>query len=393
LPDFNRFSDDADSRRADAGTIGRIQLDTNEVLTVRASLTREWRTRWLGEDRERNRRNAIFSDVALTKSLGTNVLTGGVGLERDQYAALDTRGQSFRNTTPSLFAEHTWTPDPRFGITSNARLDLHSEFGDFVSPRVAVFVRPSETWTARLSAATGVYAPTALTDETAAFGLDPVRPTSREAEHATGWTLDLDRVSGSLELRGSAYRTVVSHPLVLRAVQGEDLELVNADEPSHTQGVDLFARYRMNPLRLTATYSYVDAVRPEIGVLVGEDFSVDTTLRRTAPLTPNHAVDVDAAFVGENNGILGFEFHFVGRQTVSDTILKVSRPYATFDARLEKQVGRAIVYVRGRNLTGVHQAQYSPVLRSASGPAGQWTNDVWAPLDGRVLNAGLRVRY
>ncbi|HTE46208.1 MAG TPA: TonB-dependent receptor, partial [Gemmatimonadaceae bacterium] len=85
LPDFNRFSEDADTRRADGGTVGRIQLDTNEVLTVRASMTREWRTRWYGQERERNRRNAIFGDVALTKTLGTNVVVGGVALERDQY--------------------------------------------------------------------------------------------------------------------------------------------------------------------------------------------------------------------------------------------------------------------------------------------------------------------
>ena len=50
--------DDADTRRADAGTVGRILLDTNMFLTVRASMTREWRTRWYGDNRERDRRNA-----------------------------------------------------------------------------------------------------------------------------------------------------------------------------------------------------------------------------------------------------------------------------------------------------------------------------------------------
>jgi iron complex outermembrane receptor protein len=249
------------------------------VLTVRAAMTREWRTRWYGEDRERARRNAISSDVTLTKSLGANVLLGGVGLERDQYVALDARQHSYRYTTPALFAEHTWTPDRWFGITSSARLDMHSEFGDFVSPRVSIVVRPSETWTARLSRANGVYAPTPLTDETEAYGLSHVRPGAREAEHATGWSLDLDRVGGSLELRGSAHHTVVNHPLVLRIGARDNLELVNADEPSRTQGIDLQARYRMHPLRFTAAYSYVDAMRPQIGEIVGVDFSFDTTMR------------------------------------------------------------------------------------------------------------------
>ncbi|MGH7617267.1 MAG: TonB-dependent receptor plug domain-containing protein, partial [Gemmatimonadaceae bacterium] len=155
LPDFNTFSDDADTRRGDAGTIGRIELDTNTLLTARASMTREWRTRWFGDRRERDRRNEIFGDVSLTKSVGENVMIGGVALDRDQYAALDTRGDDYRYTTPALYAEDTWSPERWFAVTSGARLDLQSEFGDFVSPRVSVLLRPSDAWNVRLSRANG----------------------------------------------------------------------------------------------------------------------------------------------------------------------------------------------------------------------------------------------
>jgi len=395
LPDFRRFGDDADTRRADAGTVGRIQLDENALLTIRASMTREWRTRWYGQDRERDRRNTIFSEVALTRSRGANVLVTGAALERDQYAALDTRELGYRYTTPALFAEHTWTPETWFGVTSSARLDLHSEFGDFLSPRVSILLRPSETWDARLSAASGVYAPTPLTDETEAIGLSHLRSTAREAEHATGWSLDVGRVKGSLELRGSAYRTVVNHPVVLRVApgSGENVALTNADEPTRTQGADLYARYRVAPLRFTATYSYIDATRPEIYEIVGTEFTVDTTVRRVVPLNPRHAVGLDAAYERENDRIIGLEVRFAGRQVLADTSIGMSHPYVTIDARFEKHVGPAILFLRGSNLTGVHQSQFSPVLRPASGPANQWSSDVWAPLVGRVVNAGMRWKY
>jgi outer membrane receptor for ferrienterochelin and colicins len=394
LPDFRKYSDDADTRRADAGTVGRILLDTNMFLTVRASMTREWRTRWYGDNRERDRRNAIFGDVALAKTVGANVLVGGVALERDQFAALDTREHSYRTTTPALFAEHTWTPERWFGVTSGARLDLQSAFGDFLNPRVSVVVRPSETWTARLSAATGVYAPTPLTDETEAIGLSHLRATEREAEHATGWSLDLDRVKGPIELRGSAYRTVVNHPLVLRtAPGGEEVELVNAEEPTRTQGIDLSARYRMRPVRLTVSYSYIDAMRPVIAELFGDGFSFDTTLRRAVPLNPRHAISLEAAHERENDRLMALSLHFVGRQTLSDTLSTVTSAYVTLDARVEKHVRRAVLFATGMNLTGVHQTQFLPVLLRASGPAGQWTGDVWTPLGGRTFNTGLRLSY
>jgi len=393
LPDFNKYSDDADTRRGDLGAVGRITLDTSMYLTVRASMTREWRTRWFGSDREANRRNTIFGDVALTKSLPqSNLLTGGVGFERDQFAELDDREFSYRYTTPALYGEDTWTPDPRLALTAGARLDMHSEYGDFVSPRLSVVAHPSDTWTARLSTANGVYAPTPLTDETEAFGLSHVRRSNREAEHAAGWSFDVSHTSGALELRGAAYRTVISHPLILRTL-GEELQLVNADEPTRIMGGDFSARYRLRPLRFTATYSYLDGNRPEIGQLFGEDFEVDTTMRRPVLLNPRHSGTLELAHERENDRVIGVAAHFVGRQELRDTLYGGSRPYVTLDARLEKHVGPAILFAFAKNITGVKQSQFFPVLLTASGAAGQWTRDAWAPLDGFVLNAGLRLKY
>ena len=393
LPDFNRYSEDADTRRGDLGTVGRITLDTTMYLTVRASMTREWRTRWFGTDREANRRNTIFGDVALTKSLPqNNLLTGGVGFERDQFAMVGDRDFSYRYTTPALYGEDTWSPDPRLAVTAGARLDLHSEYGDFVSPRVAVVVRPSDTWTARLSTSNGVYAPTPLTDETEAFGLSHVRPSNREAEHASGSSVDLSHVDGALELRGSAYRTVISHPLILRTI-GEELQLVNADEPTRIMGVDVSMRYRLRPLRFTATYSYLDGNRPEIGQLFGEDFVVDTTMRRPVLLNPRHSGTIELAHERENDRVIGLLAHFVGREELRDTLYSGSRPYVTLDARLEKHIGPTILFALAKNVTGVKQSQFFPMLLTASGAAGQWTRDAWGPLDGFALNLGVRVKY
>jgi iron complex outermembrane receptor protein len=396
LPDFNRYSDDADTRRGYAGTVGRIQLDTNTLLTARASITREWRTRWYGADQEQARRNEIFGDVGVTKTLGANVLTGGVAIDRDQYAALDVRDQSYRYTTPALYAEHTWSPDPRFAITSAARLDLQSEFGDFVSPRVSAVVRPNEQWQLRLSRANGFYAPTPLIDETEAFGLSHIeRSNARQPEHTLGWSLDVDHTDGALELGGSAYRTVVTHPLVVRNTPGaaNGFQLVNGDEPLRAQGIDVHARYRMEPIRFTVSYSYLDATRPEIAALFGTDFEVDTTLIRAVPFNPRHSASLDWAYVRDHDKTLGVAVHFVGKQTLADSTFGTGRPYVTMDARFEKQIRSATVFVYAKDLTGVHQLQLGPVLRPSSGAAGQWADNPWAPLDGRVINAGIRVTY
>lgn len=394
LPDGNQYRDDADTRRADAGTIGRIQIDTNTLITVRGSLMREWRTRWFGARRERDRRVGVFGDVAVTRSIGANVLTGGVALDRDQYATLDTRND-YRNTTPAIYGEHTWTPVPWFGIASSARLDLQSQFGDYVSPRVSVMVRPTDAWTARLSRASGVSVPTPMTDETEAFGLHYVQIRDLQPEHATAWSLDLDRASAAVDLRASAYRTIVAHPLAIRIPPGSPigLQIINADEPARTQGVGLSSTWRARALRVTAAYSYLDATRPVIGVLFGQDFTVDTTMHRATPYTPRHTARLEATLERDNERLIGIEARFTGAQTVADSSLAPGQAFVTIDARFEKHIGRGILFVRGSNLTNVHQAQYAPVLRTASGAAGQWADNVWAPLEGLIVNAGMRVSY
>jgi len=59
----------------------------------------------------------------------------------------------------------------------------------------------------------------------------------------------------------------------------------------------------------------------------------------------------------------------------------------------ERQFGRLRVFVNGENLTDVRQTRWDPLLRPSRATDGRWTVDAWAPLDGRNINAGVRVRF
>lgn len=393
LPAGITFRDDANTERKDLGTIGRIQLDTNTALTIRGSFVRETRERWFRDERERDRRVGIFGDVALAHTMGAQVLTGGVALDRDQYVTLDTRND-YRYTTPAVYGEHTWAPVSWFGITSSARVDL-SQFGDFMSPRVSVVLRPTPAWTMRVARANGVYAPTPLTDETESFGLRYVDFSTLQPEHADGWSVDIDGMKGPIELRASGYRTIVTHPLAVRIPPGSafGLEIMNADAPARYLGADASARWNAGALHLTAAYSYLDATRPIIGTITGVDFEFDTSIVRTSPYTPRHSGRVETALGRVDDQLIGVELRFTGLQTLADSSLPPSRTYTTLDARVEKRVRWATVFARGSNLLNVHQAQYAPVLRGAAGASRQFADNVWAPLDGLVVNAGIRLTY
>jgi hypothetical protein len=96
----------------------------------------------------------------------------------------------------------------------------------------------------------------------------------------------------------------------------------------------------------------------------------------------------------EGRGRAGMEFYFTGRQRLEDNPYRIeSVPYVLFGGLVERRLGRFRVFVNVENLGNVRQTGRDPLIRSIRAADGRWTVDAWAPLDGRVLNGGVRVQF
>ena len=62
-------------------------------------------------------------------------------------------------------------------------------------------------------------------------------------------------------------------------------------------------------------------------------------------------------------------------------------------ALVEKRFERVRLFANAENLGNVRQTSYDPLVRPDRHPDGRWTVDAWAPLDGRVINGGVRVFF
>jgi outer membrane receptor for ferrienterochelin and colicins len=51
------------------------------------------------------------------------------------------------------------------------------------------------------------------------------------------------------------------------------------------------------------------------------------------------------------------------------------------------------VFLNAENLLDARQTRWDPLLLPARAPEGRWTTDVWAPLEGRTFNAGVRLEF
>lgn len=242
----------------------------------------------------------------------------------------------------------------------------------------------------RLSAAGGWAAPSPLTEGTEIFGLTPVAgPLAVDAERARTASLDVSTTRGPLELSGTLFASRITNPVGLRRTAGDHgttLAFVNAAGPAIAHGGELFAIYNQEPVIVTAFYASTRT----------REVSAETGRVRESPYVPRETAALDVAFDEDESGIrVGVEAFYTGAQALDDNPYRAVAPgFVTLGLLASKRMRLSTIYLNFENLTNVRQDRFDPVRRPAGsvGEGGRHTVDAWAPLDGRMMNAGVRLR-
>ena len=269
------------------------------------------------------------------------------------------------------------------------RADFHNVFGGFLSPRLSALIRADE-WTFRATAGGGVYAPTPFTEDVADTGFSKILPFQAiKAETAQAGSFDVNRSFGPLTFNASFFASSIKRPVALTpslSMPGE-VGYVNLSGPTRTIGAELLATYKEGPLEITGGYVALHSTEVD-----------PITLRREeSELVPRQTAAIFAVWEADW-GKIGLESFFTGRQSLNDPVnpdpyRQGSAPYFIFGAMAEWSVTKKLtLFINSENLTDVRQTHYDPILRQQRAPDGSWTTDVWAPLDGRLINGGLKVR-
>jgi iron complex outermembrane receptor protein len=384
-PDGRPFVEGMTTHHADAGIAARWLTAGGRVVAIRGSSMRQSRDRAFGDDRERGVRTTHFGEVSLQGARGRHTWVAGTAFQHESFDVRELPVFGYRFSTPSVFAQDEIAFTPQLAMSVSGRADLHSEYGVLATPRASLLVRPDPRWTVRVSAGTGAFAPTPLTEEADETGLSRIAPLGDlRAERAVSASLDVTRTFGPMELTGTLFTSRLRHALQRRTVDDVRIELVNAASPVRTRGAELIARYRVEGLALMATYGWTRSTEPD----------PDTAVRRDVPLTPRHAASMNAIWEGEEWGRIGVEGYYTGRQPLEDNPYRaMGRAYWLVGVLGERRFGRARLFVNAENLFDVRQTKTDPLVLPSRLADGRWTVDVWAPLDGRVVNGGIRIGF
>ncbi len=373
------YLESLDTQRYDLGGHVQTIVDGRYVLTVRGAAAWQRHDHSFGEIRERDAHDTAFAEMSIRGAAGRHTWVAGAAYERDAYRPTDVPRFTYTYDVPGVFVQDDIDLASWLSLSAGARLDWHSEYGTFLSPRLAALIR-GRGWTSRVSAGRGFFASTPLTEETQAAGLTRLqmdRPL--EAERGTSASWDVTRAIGPVALTATAFGSRVADPVAV--ARDTRYAIFNRAETTNA-GAELLATARRGPWVATTTYTYVRSRED------GGDGTEDVAL------TPRHSAGFVGMWEEEDWGRVGLEVYYTGRQRLEVTPYREeSEPYVIVGLLAEKRVGVARLFVNAENLTDVRQTRWDSLLRPSRGIDGRWTVDAWAPVDGRAINGGVRLGF
>jgi outer membrane receptor for ferrienterochelin and colicins len=383
-PDGRPFEETLRTKHADTGSVAKWFVGET-LVSIRGSFVRNELTRVFGGVREEGIRKTSFGEASATGRRGRHTWVVGAAFQHDGYNSQTLPRFDFSFSSPAAFAQDEFRIGPRLTLAASLRADAHSEYGALVSPRASLLARPNDEWVLRASLGGGSYAPTPFNEETEQTGLSRLAALSGlSAERASGGVVDATFHRGRLEISGTVFGSSVARAVQLGVTGPASVAFKNAPEPTKTHGTELIVRYRHQGLLAMVTHAWTKST----------EIDPETRVRRDVPLTPRHYGSLNLIWEKEGVGGIGLEAYGFGRQALDDDPSRTtSDPYVVIGALARRRFGQVLLYVNAENLLDVRQTKEQTMVLPARRPDGRFLVDAWAPLDGRVFNAGLRIFF
>lgn len=334
------------------------------------------------------RQFSSFSELNWSSTGSKSSWITGLNLWTDQF---DQRAGNLSNpldyslTTIGAFVQNIWNASPEWTLETGFRLDHLNTEGFFPLPKISAMYKPNAALTMRIGGGLGYKSPTVFTEETERIQFQNVVPIdfgSLSSERSAGANLDINyRLALGEELSLVAntllFFTQIQNPLVLEQ-RANGFEFVQPDGKFETRGVEVNLKWNYRDFKLFTGYTFADVIQELNGEI------------NPYPLVARHRLNNVLMYEKHENFWIGLEAYYFSPQVLNDG--QEGQSYWIMGLMTEKVLGEHFsVFLNFENFLDTRQTRFDTIY------TGDLSNpdfrDIYAPVDGFVINGGFKLKF
>ncbi|GGG99829.1 TonB-dependent receptor [Mucilaginibacter phyllosphaerae] len=325
--------------------------------------------------------NYIKNTVKSDWVFGLNFLTDKFNEGRNSNFPL----RSYQNNTIGGFIQNTWNVNKALTLESGIRGDYHNQYGFMFLPRISALWRISPQWSTRLGGGLGYKGPNVFTEDAERIQFRNVLPldvANTRAERSYGANYDINyrtpifNGAGSFSVNQLFFYTRIEHPILLTLLPNGNLQYQQPSGDLNTKGIETNVKVTYSNFKLFIGYTLADVTQH-----IGNTISKYT-------LVSKHRLNNVLMYEIEDKWKIGAEAYYFSPQKLNDGA--TGKAYWTTGLMAEKLWERFSVFINFENITDTRQTRFDTIYTgSISNPV---FRDIYAPLDGIVVNAGVKIK-
>lgn len=326
-----------------------------------------------------------YSEAAYSQKTGKHNWVAGVNFNGDRLTKQQPDSSLVpdeKNSTAGFFAQDDWKFDDHFTLQTGLRVDVHNRYGAFVLPRISLMYKPNKQVTMRVGSGLGYKTPTLFNSEVDERDYRYLAgyAANAQAERSLGANYDINYKNkwGQWELtfNQTFFYNQVQHPLELSGT-ATTLYYENAADKLQTSGFESYVQAIHDELELYFGYVYTDAKRNY------------NPANPHLPLIAKNKFATVIAYGFSERFRAGIESSYTGKQYLDNG--STTQAYLFTAVMMRYNIGKAAIVLNCENLFDYRQnknnAVVYPPFTNPSFP------EIWAPLDGRVVNLSMYMRF
>jgi iron complex outermembrane receptor protein len=328
-----------------------------------------------------------FSEVNYSTYNEMSEWVTGINLWTDQFNQVEgspNQNLDFNYSTFGLFAQNIWNMTDLWTLETGFRVDYHSEYGLFPLPKLSIMFEPQRELTFRLGGGLGYKTPTVFSEdaEKRQFrNIQPINTNLTDAERSLGANFDINykkSLTDELSLSSNVlfFYTQIENPLMLRNI-GNTYEFQQFDGYIDTKGAEVNMKWSYHDFKLFVGYTYSD-----VNTYSNGDKS-------TFPLVAKNRLNNVLMYEKHGNFWIGLEAYYFSPQQLNDGA--TGQAYWITGLMTEKTIGEHFsVFLNFENFLDTRQTAFDTIYTGTIDDPD--FRDIYAPVDGFVINGGVKIK-